>query len=98
MREDPFFRKYAPAGAGKLYLSSATRVGLGMLSDDTLRPSQLSAVTVDAQPLVVTRVDRSILSGRLGAGFLQQQGLADDLAAYRTCGPPSAERTSRVAW
>jgi hypothetical protein len=80
VRNDPFFRRYAAAGAGTFFLSTTASGRVDV--DDTLRPSMLRADALDASSLVITHVDRGILSGRLGKGFLEQHGIGGDLSAY----------------
>jgi beta-lactamase regulating signal transducer with metallopeptidase domain len=80
VRDDPFFRRYAAAGAGTFFLSTTASGRVDV--DDTLRPSMLRADALDASSLVITHVDRGILSGRIGKGFLEQHGIGGDLSAY----------------
>lgn len=89
-----FFRENA-AGAGALYLSSASRGQPDI--DDTLRPSLLSASAIDAKPIVITHIDHGILSGRLGKSFLKEHGLNDDLTTYGFGVPDTSDKRPRIA-
>jgi hypothetical protein len=92
VRDDPFFRRYAAAGAGTFFLSTTASGRVDV--DDTLRPSMLRADALDASAVVITHVDRGILSGRLGRGFLEQHGIGDLSASVFGVPEISDERPS----
>jgi hypothetical protein len=79
-RHDPFFRPSAERGASPgivMFQSGADRLLAVWSWDDSLRPSHMSLADATAKPLVLTHVERGVLTGRLGTQSLARYGLGD---------------------
>lgn len=76
--DDPFFQQYSRDGAKQFQLNST---GRPESLDDTLRPFSFSAQIYE-RPSVVVKSERGTLSGRLGNGFLRQNGIGGDLTQF----------------